>query len=186
MKSLFISVLIICVFIASSGSASPAITEQQREPSRKPVTEKASGQRSAFDVPLNVTALTLSHNKISFVCPEDSTNCTPSPEISISVTAPEPENVVLVYLYKISVGKIIGSGPNVVWDLSNVEPGTYTITAAVDFEGNPWKRPLGTTQTKEITITEKIERNEDNKKSKDLLNLSPSSPRLPPKLKQIG
>lgn len=29
-------------------------------------------------------------------------------------------------------GKIVGQGPNVIWDLSGVEPGTYTITAGVD------------------------------------------------------
>jgi len=125
-------------------------------------------KESACDVPLNVTALTLIHTEISSGCAEDSKSCVPSPEIRIAAIAPEPENVVLIYLYKISVGKIIGSGPNVIWDLSNVEPGTYTITAAVDYEGNPWKRPLGTTQTKEITVTEKIERNADNEKVKDV------------------
>lgn len=38
----------------------------------------------------------------------------------------------MIYDYKVSGGKIIGQGANVVWDLSGVKPGTYTITAAVD------------------------------------------------------
>lgn len=39
---------------------------------------------------------------------------------------------VLTYNYTVSAGKIVGSGANVVWDLSGVKPGSYTITAGVD------------------------------------------------------
>lgn len=53
-------------------------------------------------------------------------------KISIATTAVDPENDVLTYNYTISDGKIIGTGANVVWDLSGVKAGTYTITAGVD------------------------------------------------------
>lgn len=53
-------------------------------------------------------------------------------KISVATTAVDPENDVLTYDYTISAGKIIGTGANVVWDLSGVKAGTYTITAGVD------------------------------------------------------
>jgi hypothetical protein len=39
------------------------------------------------------------------------------------------EGDVVTYEYSISAGKIIGSGANVVWDLSGVKPGIYTMRA---------------------------------------------------------
>ncbi len=53
-------------------------------------------------------------------------------KISVKVSATDMENDVLTYIYKISAGKIIGQGADVVWDLSNVKAGTYTIAAGVD------------------------------------------------------
>jgi len=52
--------------------------------------------------------------------------------ISVSTKAVDPDNDILTYNYKVSAGKIVGAGANVVWDLSGVESGSYTITAAVD------------------------------------------------------
>lgn len=52
--------------------------------------------------------------------------------IAIFTTANDPDNDPLIYDYKVSEGKIIGQGSNVVWDLSNVQAGTFTITASVD------------------------------------------------------
>ena len=57
----------------------------------------------------------------------------------------------LAYNYKVSGGKIIGKDEKVVWDLSGVKPGTYTITAAVD---NGCGFSCGKTQTKAITVKE--------------------------------
>lgn len=53
-------------------------------------------------------------------------------KINITAKAIDPENDVLTYVYKVSGGKIIGTGANVTWDLSVVETGYYTITAAAD------------------------------------------------------
>lgn len=52
--------------------------------------------------------------------------------ISISTVARDPENDVLTYVYKVSAGKIVGTGANVTWDLSDVAPGVYTISVGVD------------------------------------------------------
>lgn len=53
-------------------------------------------------------------------------------QISINTVATDPENDVLTYNYIVSGGKIIGSGARVIWDLTNIPIGTYTITAGVD------------------------------------------------------
>lgn len=52
--------------------------------------------------------------------------------LSVTTDARDPENDVLTYNYVISGGTIKGRGANVVWDLTGVLPGTYTITAGVD------------------------------------------------------
>ena len=53
-------------------------------------------------------------------------------EISIEAIANDPDNDPLTYQYTVSGGKIIGQGAKVVWDISGLQPGSYTITAAVD------------------------------------------------------
>lgn len=53
-------------------------------------------------------------------------------QFKIKTVAADPENDVLTYNYNVSGGKIIGSGAEVIWDLSNAPIGTYTITAGVD------------------------------------------------------
>lgn len=57
-------------------------------------------------------------------------------QIKVKTVAADPENDVLTYVYNVSGnvsgGKIIGTGAEVIWDLSNVVAGTYKITAGVD------------------------------------------------------
>jgi hypothetical protein len=59
--------------------------------------------------------------------------------LSVFVYAKDPENDVMTFKYEVSGGKIlpydkkpIDMSEKVLWDLSGVNPGTYTITAAVD------------------------------------------------------
>ena len=66
----------------------------------------------------------------------------------VRVSAKDAENDVLTYVYGVSGGTILGSGADVVWDLSSAAPGTYTITAGVD-DGCGI---CGKTQTKSVTI----------------------------------
>ncbi len=81
----------------------------------------------------NVTKVTLNQTEIVSNCVKDSNFCTDSKQtIEISSEATNPDNDVLVYSYTISGGKIIGQGAKVVWDLSGVKAGTYTVTVAVD------------------------------------------------------
>jgi len=57
--------------------------------------------------------------------------------ISVGVRATDPENDVLTYVYAVTGGKIVGVGPNVLWDLSDVKPGVYSLTAAADDGSGP-------------------------------------------------
>lgn len=88
--------------------------------------------------PANVTALTLSTEELTLPCepgfspPREGVIVSPSMVIDVATTAEDAENDVLKYNYTVSGGRIIGSGANVKWDLSQVAPGTYTITGAVD------------------------------------------------------
>lgn len=69
-------------------------------------------------------------------------------QIKVKTVAVDPENDVLTYNYSVSAGKIVGVGANVIWDLGGSDPGTYTITAAVDDGGGPG----GKTITRTVTI----------------------------------
>lgn len=89
--------------------------------------------------PANVTALGLSTDELFNLAQK---------KVNVTVTAVDPENDPLVYVYVVSAGKIVGSGAKVIWDLSGVGPGMYTITAGVD-DGCGL---CGTTKTQVITI----------------------------------
>lgn len=103
----------------------------------------------------NVTALTLSSEKITLPCPAgkipaEGQACNDSTSINVSTTAVDPENDVLTYNYTVSGGRIVGSGANVSWDLSGQPAGTYTITAGVD-DGCGL---CGKTETKTVTVAD--------------------------------
>lgn len=71
-----------------------------------------------------------------------------SKRINVATIAVDPENDVLTYNYIISVGKIAGIGKTVVWDLTGVPAGSYTLTAWVD-DGCGL---CGQTKTKTVTV----------------------------------
>lgn len=81
-------------------------------------TPQPDWQEIVFNLPANVLDVQLVQSD--------------SPKISVIVTAKDPENDVLTYTYKVSAGRIIGTGAKVVWDLPDAPPGEYKITASVD------------------------------------------------------
>lgn len=102
--------------------------------------------------PANVTELNLGTTEVNLNCSEKDKNClTRNLQITISTTAIDPENDILVYNYTVSGGSIVGTGANVFWDLSGVKAGTYTIIAAVD-DGCGY---CGKAKTQTVTIKEK-------------------------------
>lgn len=102
--------------------------------------------------PANVDKLILSHTEVVWEL-ENSENRSGSPAesplIQVTTIGSDPENDVLTYNYVVSAGKIAGAGPNVVWDLTGVNPGSYTITAGV----NDGCGVCGMTQTRRIEIS---------------------------------
>ena len=85
----------------------------------------------------NVTALTLSQSRVTIPCgpneqPREGTTCSSEMTTNVTTTAVDPENDVLTYNYTVTGGRIVGQGANVSWDLTGVNPGTYTITSGVD------------------------------------------------------
>ncbi len=89
-----------------------------------------------INIPANVTALSVSDSEIVLPCPAGTRStegqCNDNTTVSVTTTAVDQENDVLNYNYTVSGGRIVGTGANVQWDLSGLQPGSYTITAGVD------------------------------------------------------
>jgi hypothetical protein len=84
-----------------------------------------------------INAITVSDSEITLPCPDgtrpaEGLTCPDDMTISVRVDATDPENDPLTYNYTVSGGRIEGTGANVSWDLTGVEPGSYTITTTVD------------------------------------------------------
>jgi hypothetical protein len=82
-------------------------------------------------------SLSTSAGTITLPCPEGTISTgscqvgTPS-TVQLSANATDPDGDTLLYTYSTSGGRITGEGPNVSWDLTGVQPGTYTATVEVD------------------------------------------------------
>ncbi len=112
--------------------------------------EKREGQ--VENKPPSVDSVTLGDTVITLPCPPGtrsrSGGCNDNRSVSVATRASDPENDVLTYNYTVSGGRIVGQGANVTWDLSNAQPGTYTITTGVDDGCGV----CGKTDTKTITV----------------------------------
>jgi len=76
---------------------------------------------------------------ITLPCPPgtSSESCTASASRSVDLTAnaSDPDNDTLLYTWSVTGGKLSGEGRTVSWDLSGVNPGTYTASVEVN-DGN--------------------------------------------------
>lgn len=107
----------------------------------------------------NVENLILSFDEITASC-SDSENKRCSDKVKVIAVfayAKDPENDTMIYKYEISGGRILPSdnkpidrSEKVLWDLSDVKPGSYTITVAVD-DGCGF---CGKTMTKTVVVKE--------------------------------
>jgi hypothetical protein len=83
-----------------------------------------------------VVTLAVSSTSIRLPCPPNTSSqtCTPSPnqQVQLTANATDPDGDTLLYSYNVSGGRITGEGPNVTWDLTGVQPGTYTANVEVD------------------------------------------------------
>jgi hypothetical protein len=102
------------------------------------------GHRNARTLPpppnqAPTVTVSTSSASITLPCPEgtSSATCTPSASRTIDLTANavDPDNDTLLYTWSVTGGKLTGEGRAVSWDLSGVNPGTYTVTVDVN-DGN--------------------------------------------------
>lgn len=123
------------------------------------IVQVAVGRRNKrlIDVvnqPAVIDSVNLDKTEISIGCPPGQKSasgaCDESRSVSVATSAHDPENDTLVYNYTVSGGRIVGSGANVSWDLSEARPGTYTITTGVDDGCGV----CGKTETRTVTIKE--------------------------------
>jgi len=88
-----------------------------------------------------INAVTPSPAAILRPCPpgQNSASCTPTGnEVTLTVDATDVNNDQLLYTWSVTGGKLSGEGRSVTWDLSGVQPGTYTATVEVN-DGNMHK-----------------------------------------------
>ncbi|NOT46281.1 MAG: hypothetical protein HOP17_00830 [Acidobacteria bacterium] len=101
----------------------------------------------------DVIAIELGHLMIATKCGPSDQECSSDRRIEVRTTAvqiDEPHE----YLYQVTAGKIVGDGPNVIWDLSDAKPGKYPITAGITVPylgGNRWG-VVGRTMTREVVV----------------------------------
>ncbi|HKO59594.1 MAG TPA: hypothetical protein VJV03_00410 [Pyrinomonadaceae bacterium] len=101
------------------------------------------GHRNARIVPVinvaPVVSVSASSASITTPCPPgtSSDTCTPSASRSVELTAnaTDADNDTLLYTWSVTGGTLSGEGRTVNWDLSGVNPGTYTASVEVN-DGN--------------------------------------------------
>jgi len=116
------------------------------------------GHRNARAVPPlpnqpPTVSVSASSSTITLPCAEgtSSGSCTPSASRSVDLTADarDPDNDTLLYTWSVTGGRLSGEGRTVTWDLSGVNPGTYTASVEVA-DGCCHTVPASTT----VTVTE--------------------------------
>src|SRR6185503_7221356 len=113
------------------------------------------GHRNARGVPpppnqppsVTVSAST---STVNLPCPTGASveSCVPSAskEVQLTANATDPDNDTLLYTWSVTGGRISGEGRAVNWDLSGVNPGTYTASVQVN-DGNQHTADASTTVT---------------------------------------
>jgi hypothetical protein len=91
-----------------------------------------------------------SSSSITLPCPEgtSSATCTPSSsrEVTLTAASADVDNDTLLHTWTVTGGRITGEGRTVTWDLSGVNPGSYTASVEVN-DGNQHTANATTTVT---------------------------------------
>jgi hypothetical protein len=105
------------------------------------LTQFFVGHRNARGLPIppNVAptvSVSSSSSSVTLPCPEgtSSATCTPSASREVTLTADsrDADNDTLLHTWTVTGGRITGEGRTVSWDLSGVNPGTYTASVEVN------------------------------------------------------
>lgn len=93
-----------------------------------------------------ITQLLLEKNEIRELCKLGKKDCFQHLEkVKVSTKTLGTDKTKLNYKYEVSGGKIFGNGADIKWDLSGVQPGTYTITTIVDAGRGYCQNPVSET-----------------------------------------
>lgn len=79
-----------------------------------------------------VDKVILSQTEVAAACSKNGSCSNTQPLIEVVTKALVEEGKTITYTYQVSGGKIVGEGAKVIWDLSGVKAGTYTITVGVE------------------------------------------------------
>jgi hypothetical protein len=63
---------------------------------------------------------------------------TTSNQVQVSADAGKPDDGEVSFEWEVTAGRVIGVGEKVIWDLSGVPKGTYTITAWAEYSFAGW------------------------------------------------
>lgn len=153
-KLLSITICLLALFVSANFGQKQTGTQKK---SKMPANRKAKTIKPTefvCQIGANVVSINLSQTEILADCPASDEVCVNKKIIKVETVAVDSEYVEVKYVYAVSAGKIIGEGANVEWDLSNVVPGSYTITAGIsqyDSSFNKWA-VYGQTKTRAIVI----------------------------------
>ena len=101
--------------------------------------------------PPSITRLDLGHTEISSKCARTGRACSDKRVVGVR-TVPVKWNGPHKYVYTVTAGKIVGDGPQVKWDLSDVQPGKYAITVGITIPYADRWGVLGSTETREVVV----------------------------------
>jgi hypothetical protein len=125
-------------------------------------TKSASVNPLVTPTPLaEILSLELDKKEALYACPyhflpnscgKDENGVTKKDNLLITVKplVRNPKNTQVFYEYKVTGGRILGQGREVLWNLDGARPGVYTITAWIRGE----RRVSVETKTESVTVTE--------------------------------
>lgn len=103
-----------------------------------------SNRQQPTPTPQNPPTITLNaDSEVVTLCPDNESVA--SPRVRLRAVGNSPDGNALRYRWTVSGGTIEGDGTDVVWDLSNAQPGVYAATVTV--ESGPVGDPLCTAFT---------------------------------------
>jgi len=91
--------------------------------------------------PPYINSVELSPSSIVRPCPpgtRSETCSTTANQVQVIVDAAVPPEAEVILTWEVTAGRVIGEGEKVIWDLSGVAKGTYTITACAQYSLAGW------------------------------------------------
>lgn len=121
---------------SSKSIEEPTPTPTPEIKSNKPRKQRTQRKSEQVIIEPPRANLTTSSDIVYLPCDDGnySSECPNNQVISVAAGATDPDGERITYSYNVSVGKIIGEGGNVQWDLSGVPEGKYEIGVKVNYK----------------------------------------------------